>query len=222
MGYEWTWENGICVHPKRLQNMNVSKTKELIVDFGKQKRNYVPRVPWCPHDRGPDLGTAYWRLRIFWVSRQILRNLYCCTIESVLRVTSCPVQKQHRTGLQGPERVVRLAERIIGGALSCLKDIYTSRCVKKARKIIKDSSHPDNGLFSLLQLERRYWICHMSERLRKSFYPQATGILNAKWGHWLRLPPHHTHTVYLLLFIFYLNPLTNKLDWLEYMYKGLS
>ncbi len=78
--------------------------------------------------------------------------------------------EQTSTALQ---RVVHLAKRIIG-ALPCLKDIYTRRGKTKARSIVKDLNHPDNDLFSLLWLGRRYWIHQAStERLRKSFYFQA-------------------------------------------------
>ncbi len=74
-------------------------------------------------------------------------------------------------------RVVRLAECIINSTLPFMKDIYTRRC--KARRIIKDPNHPDKGLFSQVWSRRRHQIYQAStERLRKSFYPQATTILN--------------------------------------------
>ena len=36
------------------------------------------------------------------------------------------------------------------GALPALQDIYSTRCHRKAKKIIKDLSHPSHGLFTLL------------------------------------------------------------------------
>ncbi len=48
------------------------------------------------------------------------------------------------------QRVVRLAERISGSALPSLQDIYLKRCKSRAAKILKDSNHPGNHLFSLL------------------------------------------------------------------------
>ncbi len=72
-----------------------------------------------------------------------------------------------------------LAERITGSALLYLKDMYTRWCKTKIRRLIKDTNQPDNGLFSLLRSRRRYRIHQANnERLRKSFYPQATTILN--------------------------------------------
>ncbi|KAK3546607.1 hypothetical protein QTP70_030641, partial [Hemibagrus guttatus] len=57
---------------------------------------------------------------------------------------------QDRRALQ---RVVRSDECIIRTKLPDLHSIYSKRCWTKARKIMKDLSHPNNGLFSLL---RRY------------------------------------------------------------------
>ncbi len=48
------------------------------------------------------------------------------------------------------QRVVRTARHIVGGELPSLQDIYTRRCTRKARRIIKDSSHPSHRLLSLL------------------------------------------------------------------------
>lgn len=75
------------------------------------------------------------------------------------------------------QRAVSSAEHTVGGALPSLKDYYTRHCKNKAKRIIKDHNHPDNGLLSLLQLWRWYRIHQaITQRLRKSFYPQATRI----------------------------------------------
>ncbi len=77
------------------------------------------------------------------------------------------------------QRVVRLAERISGSALPSLQDIYIKRCKSRAAKIIKDSTHPGNHLFCLLPSGRRFRsMMAKTERLRKSFFPQAIRLLN--------------------------------------------
>ncbi len=53
------------------------------------------------------------------------------------------------------QRVVRTAHTIVGGELPSLQDIYTRRCIRKAWRIIKDSSHPSHRLLSLLPSGRR-------------------------------------------------------------------
>ncbi len=91
-----------------------------------------------------------------WTSPSILRSFYTCTVESIL--TGCITAwfgnstAGNRKALQ---RVVRTARHIVGGELPSLQDIYTRRCIRKARRIIKDSSHPSHRLLSLLPSGRR-------------------------------------------------------------------
>ncbi len=78
------------------------------------------------------------------------------------------------------QRVVRLAERISGSALPSLQDIYLKRCRSRAVKIIKDSNHPGNCLFTLLPYGKRFrCLMAKTETLRRSFFPQAIRLLNS-------------------------------------------
>ncbi len=78
------------------------------------------------------------------------------------------------------QRVVRLAERISGSALRSLQVIYLKRCRSRAVKIIKDSNHPSNCLFITLPSGKRFRsVMAKTERLRRSFYPQAIRLLNS-------------------------------------------
>ncbi len=52
------------------------------------------------------------------------------------------------------QRVVWPARHIVGGELPSLQDIYTRWCIRKALRIIKDSSHPSHSLLSLLSSGR--------------------------------------------------------------------
>ncbi len=121
------------------------------------------------------------QLRKFRVSSAILKTFYSGTIESVL--TQCisvwygNISNQDCKALQ---RVVYLAERISGSALLSLKDIYLKCCKSRAAKIIKDSNHPGNHLFILLPSGKRFRsMMAKTERLRRSFFPQATRLLNS-------------------------------------------
>ncbi|KAK3559293.1 hypothetical protein QTP86_010739 [Hemibagrus guttatus] len=84
--------------------------------------------------------------------RQPSRNFYSCTIESILMGNIATwfgnSTMQDRRALQ---TVARSAERIIRTKLPDLHSIYSKRCWTKTRKIVKDLSHPNNGLFSLLR-----------------------------------------------------------------------
>ncbi len=71
------------------------------------------------------------------------------------------------------------AERISGSALPSLQDIYLKRCKSRAAKIIKDSTHPGNHHFCLLPSGKRFRsMMAKTERLRRSFFPQAIRLLN--------------------------------------------
>ncbi len=121
------------------------------------------------------------RLRKFGSSPRILRSFYTCTVESIL--TGCITAwfgnstAGNRRALQ---RVVRTVRHIVGGELPSLQDIYTRRCTRKARRIIKDSSHPSHRLLSLLPSGRRFRsIRSRTSRLRDSFFPQAIRLMNS-------------------------------------------
>ncbi|KAK1783961.1 hypothetical protein P4O66_004638, partial [Electrophorus voltai] len=167
----WCQENNL---------LNISKTKELIVDCSKkQERHYqLVRISGTTVERvdsfrylgvhiSQDLSWSRYTnslakkarqrlyhlrcLRDFRLPSKVLRNFYTCTIKSILTgnitVWFGNSTKQDRQALQ---RVVRSAERITHMELPDLQTIYYKRCQTKARRIVKDRTHPNNRLFSLL------------------------------------------------------------------------
>ncbi len=191
-------------------SLNVSKTKELIVDF--RKRHLLPYTPlvisgtpvervssfkylgvnisedltWTTHIQ-TQVKKARQRLyrlrqlRKFRVSPTILKTFYSGTIESVLtQCISVWYGNSSSQDCKALQRVVRLAERISGSALPSLQDIYLKRCRSRAVKITKDSNHPGNCLFTLLPSGKRFRsLMAKTERLRRSFFPQAIRLLNS-------------------------------------------
>ena len=140
------------------------------------------------------------------VVAKTLKNFYRCTIESILSgcITawygSCSAAD--RKALQ---RVVKTAERIIGGHLPSVQGIYNSRCLRKARNIVKDHSHPGYGLFTLLPSGRRYRsIRARTTRLTNSFYPQAVRLLNQQ--HWTVAITLYFTPIQIHLLHIYINP----------------
>ncbi len=113
------------------------------------------------------------QLRKFRVSPAILKTFY----SGCISVWYSNATNQDCKALQ---RVLRLAERISGSALPSLQDIYLKRCKSRAVKIIKDSNHPGNHLFILLPSGKRFRsMIEKTERLRRSFFPQAIRLLNS-------------------------------------------
>ena len=90
------------------------------------------------------------RLKKCVLSPKTLTNVYRCTIESIL--SGCI------TGWYGNrkvlQRVVRSAQRITWGELPALQDTYSTRCHRKAKKIIKVNNHPSHCLFTPLSSRR--------------------------------------------------------------------
>ncbi len=190
-------------------SLNVSKTKELIMDFRKrQQRPYTPLMisgtpvervssfkylgvnisedlTWTTHIQ-TQVKKARQRLyhlrqlRKFRVAPAILKTFYSGAIESVLtQCISVWYGNSSNQDCKALQRVVRLAERISGSTLPSLQDSYLKRCKSRTAKIIKDSNHPGNHLFRLLPSGKRFRsMMAKTERLRRSFFPQAIRLLN--------------------------------------------
>ena len=123
------------------------------------------------------------RLKKFGLSPKTLPNFYRCTIESILPGCITPwygnCTARNRKALQ---RVVRSAQRITGGKLPALQNTYSTRCPRKAKKIIKDINHPSHFLFTPLSCRRRgqyRCITAGTERLKNSFYLKVIRLLNS-------------------------------------------
>ncbi|GAA6102851.1 uncharacterized protein LOC112847167, partial [Tachysurus ichikawai] len=54
------------------------------------------------------------------------------------------------------QRIVRTAEKIIGVSLPSIRDIYTTRCIRKANSIVDDPTHRSHTLLTLLTFGKRY------------------------------------------------------------------
>jgi hypothetical protein len=123
------------------------------------------------------------RPKKFGLSPKTLTNFYRCTIKSILSscITAwyCNCTALNCKALQ---RVVRSPQHITGGKLPALQDTYTTRCHRKAKKIIKHVNHPSHCLFTPLPSRKRgQYRCIKAgtERLRNSLYLKAIRLLNS-------------------------------------------
>ncbi|XP_050959599.1 NACHT, LRR and PYD domains-containing protein 12-like [Labeo rohita] len=166
--------------------LNTNKTKELIVDFRKGRRGSHETIhingmavepvssfkflgthisedlSWTTNTsslvREANQGLFFLRtLKKNQLSLAILVNFYCCTIESIL--TNCVTVWYGGCSVaegKALQRVVKTAQRIIGTPLPAIEDIQKKHCMRRARSILKDDSHPAHKLFSLLPSGRRF------------------------------------------------------------------
>ncbi|KAI4892961.1 hypothetical protein NFI96_004435 [Prochilodus magdalenae] len=191
-------------------SLNVDKTKEMVVDFRRTRRDHSPlhidgstvEIVKSTKFLGVHLAEDLtWSLntstitkkaqqRLYFLRRlrkahlppPILTTFYRGTIESIL--SSCITAwfgNCTASDRKSLQRVVRTAEKIIGVSLPTIMVIYTTRCIRKATSIVDDHTHPSHTLFTLLPSGKRYRsIRALTSRLCNSFFPQAIRLLNTQ------------------------------------------
>ena len=197
---EWCCENNL--------ELNIDKTKEIIVDFRKVKSEILPltingkvveqvstfkflgtiisdNLKWDDHctsilSKAQQRMYFLRKLKKFRLKQDILVQFYRAVVESVLSFSIVVWFGNASKGdLEKLQRVVSTAEKIIGCSLPSLEEIYTQRARKRALKVVSDQSHPANSLFEQLPSGRRFRsIKAKTERFRRSFYPSAVNLLN--------------------------------------------
>ncbi|KAI4889636.1 hypothetical protein NFI96_003622 [Prochilodus magdalenae] len=165
-------------------SLNVDKTKEMVVDFRRTRRDHSPlhidgstvEIVKSTKFLGVHLAEDLtWSLntstitkkaqqRLYFLRRlrkahlppPILTTFYRGTIESIL--SSCITAwfgNCTASDRKSLQRVVRTAEKIIGVSLPTITDIYTTRCIRKTTSIVDDHTHPSHTLFTLLPSGKR-------------------------------------------------------------------
>ena len=166
--------------------LNVNKTKEIIVDFRRKKSS--PPSPLVIDGRTVEivqhfkfLGSTIssnlkWelnvvnivkkaqqrlyflrRLRSFGLTTQVMLNFYRAVIESVLTFSiSVWFGSITQKETLRLNRVVKTASRIIGRDLPSLEILYQQRLLGRATLISQDTSHPAHDLFEPLPSSRRF------------------------------------------------------------------
>ncbi|KAI4905235.1 hypothetical protein NFI96_008737, partial [Prochilodus magdalenae] len=187
-------------------SLNVSKTKELIIDFRKGGGTHTPLntggmlverrssfkflgvhlaedLTWTTNTSHL-VRKAQQRLHFLRRPRrvnlpqQLLCNFYRSTVESIL--TSCITAwygSATSAERKALQRVVKTAQHITASTLPPIQDIYDKRCLRKAVHISSDPTHPSHPLFQPLPSGKRYQnIRARTTRFRNSFYPRAVKL----------------------------------------------
>jgi hypothetical protein len=190
--------------------LNVKKTKEMIIDFRKKPSEMVPinikgePIELCQQYKYLGLtitNDLTWKentevikkkamkkmhylrlLKKFGVSPRILKSFYEAVVASTITF-GIPVWGSSLTAASKSSirTIIRVSERIIGQNVQSFEDIHENRCVKLATKIANDMDHPLSQYFKLLPSRRRLQSCSSrTNRLKNSFIPNSIRLLNAK------------------------------------------
>ena len=127
-------------------------------------------LQWCSN-ASTVVKKAQQRLHLLRILRRIdlklLTVFYRCSIESALRYRiSVWFPSRTMAHKKAQQRVVNSAQKIIGHPLPSLKDLDSTRRLRRAR-----STHPGRREFQLLKTR--------TNRLRDGFYNRATAPLHA-------------------------------------------
>ncbi|XP_062916365.1 uncharacterized protein LOC134352807 [Mobula hypostoma] len=189
-------------------SLNISKTKELVVDFrgsselhdpiyiGGAQVEQVKRFKFLGVNITNDLTwsnraeftakKAHQRLyslrklKKFGLSPKTLTNFYRCTVESIL--LGCITTWYGNCPVQDRkklQKIVNTVQHITQTNLPSLDSLYTARCRSSAARIIKDTTHPANRLFIPLPSRRRLRsLKTRMARFGNSFFPTVIRLLN--------------------------------------------
>ena len=131
------------------------------------------RLPIC------DTSQSYYQSPQVFMGPQIRKRFYSCTIKSILtRCLTAWYGNYSAADRKMLQRVVLTAQYITGAKLPAFQILYTRRCQRKALKIVKDSSHPSQSVFSATVRqavpEHQVWDQKAPEQLLPQSHKTAT------------------------------------------------
>ena len=192
-------------------SLNVSKTKELIVDYRKRRAEQAPiNIDGAVVER-----VESFKFLGVHITNELSWSKHTKTVVKMARQHLFPPQETEKIWHGPPERqkVLQLhhrehpnrlhphlvwqlpgskaLQRIVQMTkLPATQDLHNRLCQKKANKIVRDSSHRSYRLFSLLPHGKRYRSAKSrTKRLLNSLYPQAMRLLNNSY----KSPPDNLH-----------------------------
>ena len=120
------------------------------------------------------------KLRSFNVNSTFVKLFYLCFVESVLTFSFiCWFSLLNVKNQNCLRSIIKECGKIIGTQCNDIADLFKSRSVKKAQRILADSSHPLHSEFKLLPSGRRYAVpSGNTNRFRNSFIPRVIELFN--------------------------------------------
>ncbi|XP_025101682.1 uncharacterized protein LOC112568566 [Pomacea canaliculata] len=188
--------------------LNVGKTKELVIDQRKGKEMSTPLVigneevervttfkylgtviddslnftehVGTVHKKAQQRLYLIRKLRSFNVSEHILVDVYRALVESVITFNIVSWYGQTSVTTKNKlRRVINTASRIVGSQQLSLSHLYDSALVRKATQIMLDPTHPLNPRFEPMPSGRRLRVPLVKKNVyRRSFIPSAISAVN--------------------------------------------
>ena len=192
--------------------LNVTKTKEMIIDFRKKvvsppppliiKGEVVEQVPsfkllgtflnntltWSTHifeilKKARQRLYFLRKLKSFGVKNEILQIFYCAIIQQVLTQSITNwYDRATQSDIAKLNSVIKNSERIVGTSLLPLQFIYHQRLEGRVNRILKDKNHPAQKYFEYLPHGKRFRAFYGNRRFVDSFFPSAVKHFNMKNG----------------------------------------
>ena len=192
-------------------HLNVSKTKEMCIDFRRNRTVNSPivingelveqvdsfkylgvildeKLSFTKHvtavqKKSQQRLHVLRKLRAFYVDPLLLLHLYRSIIEPL--ITYCSICYYPALSVKNHNRLLKISHvsaKIIGLPTPMLSEIIDHAILKKARAVATESYHPLSTFFHVLPSRRRYrCIKCKTSRYSRSFVPVAIRMLNAKW-----------------------------------------
>lgn len=194
-------------------DLNVSKTKEMIIDFRRintdhkasvihgedvqivESYKYLGTVFDCHLKfdtntesivkRGQQRIHLMRKLNSFNVSERILSNFYCSFIESLLTFSFiCWFNGLSIKDKNSLNSIVKVCSKIIGVKQRDLCSLWENQVKKKAKNILSQPDHVLSCQFTVMPSGRRYHVpLRKTNRYSKSFIPSAIRLLNSDSSH---------------------------------------
>ena len=188
--------------------LNVSKTKELIIDFRNKKDVIIPieiknenveivkqykylgtimdeKLHWGPNTEfifKKCQQRLYFmrKLRSFNVNTRVMLLFYRCFIESVLTFSmQCWYGSLTLKSKCSLNKIILMATKLSGVSVSDLQSLFDSRVLNLAERILSDPTHILFSEYKLLPSGRRYQMPRFkTNRIQNSFLPSSIRLLN--------------------------------------------
>ena len=197
--FNWCQDNNL--------DLNVDKTKEMIIDFRKFKNTKecllvngkeVENVSTfkllgillsddLKFQKNNQAVLKKARQRLFFLrtmksagfSCKVMHNFYKAIIESVLTYAIIVWGGSlAKKDKRKLDSFIRVASRLVGCDLPSTDNIYLQRLLDRAKRVVEDQSHPSNKYLVPLPSGRRYRSFKGSTRFLNSTFPEAVRVLN--------------------------------------------